>query len=110
MSLTERIKEKAYELGFDLIGVTPASRAPHAEAYRRWLAQGYQAQMAWLDRDPERREDVRLALPGAQAVVVAIMWPFSRATNMRDQSKCGLCVNSLWKSSSVQGACSRLEP
>lgn len=70
MSLTERIKEKAYALGFDLIGVAPASRAPHAEAYRRWLARGYQAQMAWLGRDPERREDARLALPGAQAVVV----------------------------------------
>jgi epoxyqueuosine reductase len=70
MSLTALIKEKAYDLGFDLIGVAPAERAPHAEAYHRWLARGYQAKMQWLARDPNRRADPRLALPGAQSVIV----------------------------------------
>lgn len=70
MTLTQLIKEKAYDLGFDLIGVAPADQAPHAEAYRRWLANNYQAEMRWLARDPQRREDPRLVLSGAQAVVV----------------------------------------
>jgi epoxyqueuosine reductase len=70
MNLTQRIKEKAIHLGFDLIGIAPASRAPHAEAYRRWLANGYQAGMSWLARQPERREEPALVVPGAQAVVV----------------------------------------
>ncbi|MCB0197021.1 MAG: tRNA epoxyqueuosine(34) reductase QueG [Anaerolineae bacterium] len=70
MSLSQRIKEKAYDLGFDLIGIAPAERAPHAEAYRRWLANGYQANMQWLGRDPQRREDPRHVVEGAQAVVV----------------------------------------
>lgn len=70
MSLTQLIKEKAYHLGFDLIGVAPADRAPHAEAYRRWLDQGYAAEMVWLAREPERRTDPRLVLPGVQSVVV----------------------------------------
>jgi epoxyqueuosine reductase len=70
MSFSQLIKEKAYNLGFDLIGLAPAERAPHAEAYRRWLGQGYNAQMAWLGREPERRADPRQVLPGAQAVVV----------------------------------------
>jgi epoxyqueuosine reductase len=70
MSLSQRLKEKAFELGFDLIGLAPAERAPHAEAYRRWLAQGYQAGMAWLAREPQRRADPRLLLPGARSVVV----------------------------------------
>ncbi len=70
MSLTDRIKEKAYDLGFDLIGIAPATRAPHAEAYRRWLAQGYQAGMQWLGREPQRREDLRNVVEGAQSVVV----------------------------------------
>lgn len=70
MSLSQLIKEKAYDLGFDLIGLAPAERAPHAEAYRRWLAQGYQAGMKWLGRDPERREDPRQVMPGARSVVV----------------------------------------
>ena len=37
MNLTQRIKEKALELGFDLIGIAPATHAPHAAAYSRWL-------------------------------------------------------------------------
>ncbi len=70
MPLSQRIKEKAYNLGFDLIGIAPAGRAPHAEAYRHWLARGYAAEMSWLGREPQRREDPRQVLPGAQAVVV----------------------------------------
>ncbi len=70
MALTQRIKEKAYDLGFDLIGIAPADLALHAQAYRRWLEQGYAAGMQWLARDPHRREDPRRVAPGAQSVVV----------------------------------------
>lgn len=70
MNLTERIKTKAHDLGFDLIGIAPAGRAPRAEAYRRWLERGYQAGMAWLGRNPERRAEPRQVVPGAQSVVV----------------------------------------
>jgi epoxyqueuosine reductase len=66
MALTQLIKEKAYSLGFDLIGLAPAERAPHAEAYRRWLAQGYAGEMHWLGSNPHRREDPRQVVPGAQ--------------------------------------------
>jgi epoxyqueuosine reductase len=69
-NLTQLIKEKAYDLGFDLIGIAPAERALHAEAYRRWLAQGYAAEMNWLARDPQRREDPRHLFPNARSVVV----------------------------------------
>ncbi len=70
MTLTQLIKEKAYDLGFNLIGIAPAERAPHAEAYRRWLAQGYAAQMDWLARTPQRREDPSQIVPDAKSVVV----------------------------------------
>jgi epoxyqueuosine reductase len=73
MTLTYRIKERAYDLGFDLIGLAPAARAPHAAAFERWLAQNYHAGMAWLARDPHRRADPRLVVPGAQAVIVVGM-------------------------------------
>ncbi|MEW5961145.1 MAG: tRNA epoxyqueuosine(34) reductase QueG, partial [Chloroflexota bacterium] len=71
MSLSQRIREKAYDLGFDLIGIAPATAAPHAGAYYRWLEQGYQAGMQWLAHNPARRTDPRQAAPGAQSVVVA---------------------------------------
>ncbi len=70
MNLTERLKTKAIELGFDLIGVAPASRAPHAEAYQRWLERNYHAGMQWLAREPERRQNPRLVVDGVQSVVV----------------------------------------
>jgi epoxyqueuosine reductase len=70
MNLTQLIKEKAYDLGFDLIGIAPADRAPHAEAYRLWLQHNYHAEMHWLARDPQRREDPHQILPGVQSVVV----------------------------------------
>ncbi len=70
MSLTQLIKEKAYSLGFDLIGIAPAGGAPHAETFQRWLAQGYAAGMEWLAREPERRTDLGQVLPGARSVVV----------------------------------------
>jgi len=70
MPLTQRLKEKAFDLGFDLIGVAPADRAPHAEAFLRWLAQNHHARMEWLARDPQRRLDPRQVVAGAQSVVV----------------------------------------
>jgi hypothetical protein len=48
MTLTQRIKEKAFELGFDLIGIAPAEQAPHAEAYYRWLQITRPAWPGWL--------------------------------------------------------------
>jgi len=70
MSLTEVVKEKAYELGFDLIGIAPARRAPHADAYASWVDSGYAATMGYLARDVARRQDPRHVLPGAHSVVV----------------------------------------
>jgi epoxyqueuosine reductase len=68
--MTEDFKEKAYELGFDLIGVAPATRAPHADAYASWVDSGYAAAMGYMARDVARRQDPRQVLPGAHSVVV----------------------------------------
>ena len=70
MNRTGRIREKAYELGFDLIGVAPAARAPHADAYAAWVDAGYAAAMGYMTRDVARRQDPRRVLPGARSVVV----------------------------------------
>jgi hypothetical protein len=40
MNLTERVKARAIDLGFDLVGVAPAGVAPHAQAYADWVAAG----------------------------------------------------------------------
>ena len=70
MSLTADIKENAYELGFDLIGIAPAARALHAEAYAAWVDAGYAATMGYMTHDVSRRQDPRQVLPGACSVIV----------------------------------------
>jgi epoxyqueuosine reductase len=70
VSLTENIKEKAYTLGFDLIGVAPATRALHADAYVSWVDAGYAATMGYMARDVTRRADPRHVVPSARSVIV----------------------------------------
>ena len=70
MSFTQRIKSRATELGFDLVGVAPAGIAPHAKAYADWVASGMAGEMAYMMRDPDRRSDLRRVLAGAQSIVV----------------------------------------
>lgn len=70
MSLTTAIKEKAYDLGFDLIGIAPAAEASHADAYASWVDAGYAAAMGYMVRNVARRQDPRRVLPGACSVIV----------------------------------------
>jgi epoxyqueuosine reductase len=70
MTLSERIKHRAYDLGFDLIGVAPAGRALRADAYAHWVEAGHAGGMAYMTREPQRRRDVRHVMPGARSVVV----------------------------------------
>ena len=70
MNFTERLKTRATELGFDLIGVASTGIAPHAQEYADWIAAGYAGELTYMTRDPDRRSDPRRVLPGAQSVIV----------------------------------------
>ncbi len=73
--LTQRIKEKARALGFDLVGVAPVLPSAHGDFYERWLAQGYAGQMAYLSRPDAvaKRRDPRRIMPQARSVVVVAL-------------------------------------
>ncbi len=70
MNLAERLKARAIELGFDLVGIAPAGIAPHAQAYADWVTSGFAGEMAYMTRDPDRRSDLRRVLPDAKSVIV----------------------------------------
>lgn len=73
VTLAARIKEKAIELGFVAAGIAPAMElADEGERLRSWLAAGFQGNMAWLEREPDKRSDPRLLFPGARSVVVVL--------------------------------------
>lgn len=65
------LKTSAARLGFSACGVTPAGPVDEAvaEAFRRWIAEGNQAEMAYLCNNVEKRLDPTLLVEGAQSVV-----------------------------------------
>ena len=73
-SLSQKLKEKAAEIGFSGIGIVPAA-ALDAEGthLQEWLDKGFHGSMAWLEREPEKRSDPRILFPGAKSVVVLIL-------------------------------------
>jgi epoxyqueuosine reductase len=68
--LSEKIRQKAREIGFDKIGFARAERLD-AESARlfTWLDRGFQGEMAWMDREPHKRTDPRLIFPDARSVI-----------------------------------------
>jgi epoxyqueuosine reductase len=70
--ITEAIKEKAYELGFSLVGITNCEPLPHEEVFTNWLQQGKHGQMAYLETPHSRqsRANPGRLLEGCQSVVV----------------------------------------
>ena len=64
------IKARAKALGFDLCGIAPAGDLPELRFFDEWLARGYAAEMAYLQRTADRRADVRRVLPSAKTVIV----------------------------------------
>lgn len=69
-SLTQRLKERARDLGFDWVAVTPIGPAPHASALERWLAAGFHGEMAYMARSSVARSDPRRVEPSARSVIV----------------------------------------
>ena len=72
--LAAELRQRARDEGFDGIGVARASRLDRdGEALRAWLAEDRHAAMAWLAREPDKRADPRLLLPGCRSVVALTM-------------------------------------
>lgn len=69
MSRAQKIKEKAHELGFELVGIAPAHPAPDLDFFRWWLDRGYGATMTYLNRQAERRGDPDKVLAGVRSVI-----------------------------------------
>jgi len=68
--LTEAVKAQAQELGFSLVGVCPAQRPPHWEAFQRWLQAGYAGQMEYFHRRAQAYEHPRFVLDGVRSLVM----------------------------------------
>jgi epoxyqueuosine reductase len=70
MTLTDRVKLKARELGFQAVGVSRVtSDRPEAPRLTEWLSRGNHSEMDWLGRTAAKRKNPALILPGIRAIV-----------------------------------------
>ena len=88
MSLAAAIKREARSLGFEAVGISriqdscePSSIGDRPDSsdlplprllltrLHTWLQRGYHGTMAWMARDPSRRADPRLVLPGCRSII-----------------------------------------
>jgi epoxyqueuosine reductase len=73
LSLEERVKQRARELGFDPVGLTRLGPVESYGAFARWLENGYSGEMTYLPRGAEKRRDTRSPVPGARSAVVVAL-------------------------------------
>jgi epoxyqueuosine reductase len=73
--LTNRIKARAQQLGFNLVGATRPYPSDHAAFFSDWVAQGYHGEMKYLARPDaiRKRADSRLVMPETRSIIVAGM-------------------------------------
>lgn len=71
MSITRQIKERAIEIGFQKIGIVPAVPLDaERKMFRRWLERGFHGEMAWMERDPDKRTNPQDLFPAAKSIIV----------------------------------------
>lgn len=65
------IKSMAFAVGFDLCGIASPDVIPRAKrAYLRWLERGFNADMDWLAKDPERRTEPQRVMPSIRSIIM----------------------------------------
>ena len=81
--LKTALLSEAHVLGFDVCRIATAERPPHAAEFREWLSGEKHGDMAWLERNADRRTNPDLVLPGARSIIVLGMnyWNRDPATS-----------------------------
>lgn len=70
MTLRQKISEFAKNIGFDLVGFSPAGiEEKYLKVFEEWLKNGNAADMEYM-RKIEQRRDMNKILPGAKSVIV----------------------------------------
>lgn len=88
ISLSEKIKQKALEIGFHKIGIVRAEPLREdGERLNEWLAGNFHGAMQWMEREPEKRADPRLLFPGAKSIVVVALNYYTPHEHEQDSEK-----------------------
>lgn len=84
---SEKIKAEALRLGFSACGLAPAEAVSEeaASAFRQWLADGCQAEMAYMQNHEEKRLNPGLLVEGARTVVSVALNYYPEKTIPEDE-------------------------
>jgi len=69
MSFTDQIKTYAQSLGFDLVGISPATPPARREFFSQWIEKGFAGEMHYLEKNAEKRRDPGSLLSGARSIL-----------------------------------------
>lgn len=94
--LSYMIKSKAIELGLDLIGITRADKPPDSGRFKKWLEQGFQADMQYLERGYEKRMDPGMILKNVRSVVSTGLIYYSEKKETSIPKTSALISNYAW--------------
>lgn len=87
-TLAEKIKDKAFEIGFAKIGIVRAEPLTSESAHlHEWLSRGFYGDMAWMAREPEKRADPRILFPEARSMIVVALNYFTPHEHDDDLAK-----------------------
>ncbi len=71
--LSQQIQKRAHDLGFELVGITPAEQSQTIQRYRQWIENGYAGKMGYLERHLPLKEDTRRLLQEAKSIISLAM-------------------------------------
>lgn len=87
-SLTEKIKQKALEIGFHKIGIVRADAlTDEHEHLKQWLNSGYHGEMKWMEREPEKRTAPQILFPEAKSVIAVALNYYTPHQHDSDSNK-----------------------
>jgi epoxyqueuosine reductase len=72
-AIVARVKQRAREIGFDLVGIASAAPSRRRDYLRGWLDEGQAGEMRYLANRFEERTQPQVYLPGAQSIVCVAM-------------------------------------
>lgn len=74
--MIRKISSKAKELGFIGVGFSLPLKPFFLNEYKRWVSSGRNAEMTWMERNVDVREDPRRLLSGCQSII-SLAFPYS---------------------------------
>jgi epoxyqueuosine reductase len=87
MDLKTSILDRARQLGFDACRFTTAAAPEHAAQFEQWLASGWHGEMAYLQRNANKRIDPDQVLRGANSIIaLAVSYHSSQPPGLSDPS------------------------